>query len=140
MIDNFVSFVFDVNYNKDLEFLGILLEVNFYVVDFGSLEENFVIEVEGYLWIFKISNYIFWLISDDGLVLFIDDEMVIDNDGFYGDIFIDGEVVLVEGYYLFCVLFFQGLGGCIFWLIWCLFDIKCFEFVFFFVMMYCCQD
>ena len=140
MIDNSVSSVFDVNYNKDPEFSGILPEVNFYAADFGSLEENFAIEVEGYLRIPKTSNYTFRLTSDDGSALFIDDEMVIDNDGFHGDTSIDGEVVLAEGYHPFRALFFQGLGGRTFRLTWRSFDTKRFEPVPSSVMMHRRQD
>ncbi|MEL7251012.1 MAG: family 16 glycoside hydrolase [Bacteroidota bacterium] len=139
-IDNSVGSVFDVNYEAIPEFSGILPEVNFYAADFGGLEENFAIEVTGYLRIPKTNNYTFRLTSDDGSVLFIDEEEVINNDGFHGDTSIDGEVILAEGYHPFRALFFQGLGGRTFRLTWRSFDTQRFEPVPSSVMMHRRQD
>ncbi len=47
-------------------------------------EEYFNFEFNGYLFISTPGNYSFYLNSDDGSHLFIDDELVIDFDGFHG--------------------------------------------------------
>ena len=140
LTDGNVSSVYDVDYDSEPVFSGILPEVNFYAADFGELEENFAIEVEGYLRIPKTNNYTFRLTSDDGSVLIIDDEVVIGNDGFHGDTSVDGEVVLAEGYHPFRALFFQGLGGRTFRLTWRSFETKRFEPVPSYVMMHRRQD
>lgn len=119
--------VLDVNYNQEPLFAGILPKIEFYAADFGELEENFALEVTGYLRIPKTNNYTFRLISDDGSQMYIDDELVIDNDGYHGEIAIDGEVVLAEGYHPVRILYMQGLGGRTFRLTWRSFDSKRFE-------------
>lgn len=121
------SSVFDVNYREVPAFSGIIPEINFYAADFGGLEEYFAAEVVGYLRIPKTNNYTFRLTSDDGSVLYIDDELIIDNDGYHGDVSVDGEVILEEGYHPFRALFFQGGGGRTFRLTWRSFETKRFE-------------
>ena len=79
---------------KEHEFEGLIPEVDFYGGDFGDLDEYFALEITGYLRIPKTSNYTFRLTSDDGSRMYIGDDIVIDNDGFHGDVAIDGEVVL----------------------------------------------
>ncbi|MEM1214788.1 MAG: family 16 glycoside hydrolase [Bacteroidota bacterium] len=128
-ISNRVSSVEQIPFRTEPLFSGILPEINFYAADFGVLEENFALEVTGYLRIPKTSNYTFRLTSDDGSRMYIDNQVVIDNDSFHGDIAIDGEVVLAEGFHPVRILFFQGLGGRTFRLAWRSFDAKGFEIV-----------
>lgn len=119
--------VLDVNYDREPLFAGILPKVEFYAADFGELEEDFALEVTGYLRIPKTSNYTFRLISDDGSQMYIDDELMINNDGYHGDVAIDGEVVLAEGYHPVRILYMQGKGGRTFRLTWRSFESNRFE-------------
>lgn len=138
--DGSISSVLQLPFTKEPLFSGILPEINFYASDFSVLEENFGVEVTGYLRIPKTNNYTFRLTSDDGSRMYINDELVIDNDGFHGDISMDGEVVLAEGFHPVRILFFQGLGGRTFRLTWRSFDSKRFEVVPNYVLMHRRQD
>jgi cytochrome c len=122
-----VRSVLDVNYKQPPLFAGILPKVEFYAADFGELEEDFALEVTGYLRIPKTNNYTFRLISDDGSQMYIDDQLMINNDGFHGDQAIDGEVVLAEGYHPVRILYMQGKGGRTFRLTWRSFETNRFE-------------
>ena len=49
-----------------------------------TVVENFAIRFRGVLAVDTPGRYIFWLLSDDGSKLYIDDTLVIDNDGIHG--------------------------------------------------------
>jgi alpha-L-fucosidase len=55
--------------------------------------------------------YTFYISSDDGSKLFIDDKMVIDNDGLQGLSEKTNEVPLAKGYHPIKILFFERTGG-----------------------------
>lgn len=88
-------------------------------------EEYFNFEFNGYLFITTAGQYSFYLNSDDGSQLFIDDELVIDFDGFHGVCNGDaqsttcpngwgrpsGPVNLTQGRHAVKVRFFQYTGG-----------------------------
>ncbi|CAN5468423.1 hypothetical protein BH23BAC1_BH23BAC1_23240 [soil metagenome] len=79
--------------------------------DFGDFENNFSILATGILNIEKTINVVFRLVSDDGSKLFINNELVINHDGFHGLDPMDGEIILKEGKHPFRVEYFQGGGG-----------------------------
>lgn len=49
-----------------------------------TIIENFAIRFRGVLAVDTLGRYTFWLLSDDGSKLYIDDTLVIDNDGIHG--------------------------------------------------------
>ena len=49
--------------------------------EMGTVVENFAVRFRGVLAIDTPGRYTFWLLSDDGSKLYIDDTLVIDNDG-----------------------------------------------------------
>jgi alpha-L-fucosidase len=55
--------------------------------------------------------YNFFISSDDGSQLFIDDKLVIDNDGLHGSTEKNKEVALAAGFHAIKVLYFQKTGG-----------------------------
>lgn len=55
--------------------------------------------------------YTFYLSSDDGSKLFIDDKLLVDNDGLHGLGEKNKEVPLTKGFHPIKVLFFQRTGG-----------------------------
>jgi alpha-L-fucosidase len=55
--------------------------------------------------------YSFYISSDDGSRLLIDDQMVIDNDGLHGIVEKNNEIPLAKGYHPIKVLFFERSGG-----------------------------
>ncbi|RME92724.1 MAG: glycosyl hydrolase, partial [Bacteroidetes bacterium] len=119
----------DINWSKAALFAGVIPHIEFYNADFGDLTDHFAIEVTGYLRIPKTNNYTFRLTSDDGSALYIDDQLIIKNDGLHGDVAMDGEVVLAEGFHPVRVRFFESGGGASFRLAWRSFETETFEIV-----------
>lgn len=70
--------------------------------------EWFAIDYNGRIMLPQAGTYTFRLTSDDGSKLFIDGELVIDNDGVHGPGAIDGEATLSAGIHDVRVQYFQG--------------------------------
>jgi hypothetical protein len=70
--------------------------------------EWFAINYTGRFWIEKPGKYRFGLISDDGAKLYIDDTLVIDNDGLHMPRGLEGKVKLAGGIHKIRVAYFQG--------------------------------
>jgi hypothetical protein len=70
--------------------------------------EWFAIDYSGKFWIADPGMYSFALLSDDGAKLYIDDQLVIDNDGLHPPEEITGIVDLAGGLHRIRVSYFQG--------------------------------
>ncbi|HYR07029.1 MAG TPA: OmpA family protein [Longimicrobium sp.] len=70
--------------------------------------EWFAIDYNGRIMLPQAGTYTFRLTSDDGSKLFIDGDLVIDNDGVHGPGAIDGEATLAAGIHEVRVQYFQG--------------------------------
>lgn len=70
--------------------------------------EWFAIEYTGRLWIEKPGAYRFSLLSDDGAKLYLDNHVVIDNDGVHGTRVVSGGATLTRGVHDIKVEYFQG--------------------------------
>jgi alpha-L-fucosidase len=86
------------------------------VADIISVEkkqrvDKFAFEFSGYIKIDKDGVYDFFIASDDGSKLFIDDEEVVDNDGDHGTVEKTGRAALKKGYHKIKVLYFDSGGG-----------------------------
>ena len=66
---------------------------------------------DGYIDIEKIGVYTFYCASDDGTRLWIDDALVVDNDGQHAVIEIGGQIGLEKGLHKIKVHFFESAGG-----------------------------
>lgn len=103
------------NWDKLPEFekLNSLTEGKVFQVDLENLstkEEYFGIQFIGKIKITDSSNYKFFLSSNDGSSLHIDNKLVIDNDGLHGTIEKPGKINLSVGIYEFKVSYFQAGG------------------------------
>jgi len=78
---------------------------------FVDLRDNFILVAEGFLDIEKDMEATFRMWSDDGSKLYIDDDLVVDNDGNHGVESQDGKVGLKKGYHSFRIEYFNGGGG-----------------------------
>jgi hypothetical protein len=76
---------------------------------FGGLSQNFMVHAIANLTV-ATGTYTFRLRSDDGSELFIDDQLVIDNDGLHGAQDKDGSVQLTAGMHALRVNFFEAGG------------------------------
>ncbi|MBN2210245.1 MAG: GH92 family glycosyl hydrolase, partial [Sedimentisphaerales bacterium] len=72
--------------------------------------EEFGLEFSGYFLATKDGIYQFWTNSDDGSRLFIDSQLVVDNDGLHSNRFISGIVALEQGYHKIKALYFECHG------------------------------
>ncbi len=73
--------------------------------------ERFGYEFRGFIKIPETGVYSFTTSSDDGSVLLIDNEMVVDNDGPHGSKKISGMVPLQAGLHEILVRYFDATGG-----------------------------
>lgn len=80
-------------------------------VDIKQRKDKFAIVYEGYLKITETGSYGFALNSDDGSLLYIDDEKVVDNDGNHGSITQEGRCLLSKGYHKIKLIYFDNGGG-----------------------------
>src|SRR5581483_11699626 len=70
--------------------------------------EWFALDYTGRFWIEKPGPYLFSLMSDDGSKLYVDDELVIDNDGIHAALELSQSIVLEGGIHRIRVSYFQG--------------------------------
>lgn len=70
--------------------------------------EWFAIDYTGRFWVSRPGVYRFGLLSDDGSKLYIDDQLVIDNDGVHFSMEQRGQAQLSEGMHRMRVSYFQG--------------------------------
>ncbi len=70
--------------------------------------EWFAIDYSGKFWIASPGIYSFSLLSDDGAMLYIDDQVVIDNDGVHAPLEKTGVAALSGGIHRIRVSYFQG--------------------------------
>lgn len=73
--------------------------------------EQYGILYEGVVEIPKAGEYTFFVKSDDGAKLYIDDQLLIDNDGTHAPEEKQGQIELTEGPHTLQLAFFQGGGG-----------------------------
>jgi hexosaminidase len=83
---------------------------SFDLQQFGR-EVNYGITFNGYLRIQSDGFYEFAVESDDGSVLQIDDEVVVDNDGNHGSRKVSGHIPLRRGFHKVKLGYFQSEGG-----------------------------
>jgi hypothetical protein len=70
--------------------------------------EWFALDYSGKFWINDPGMYTFALLSDDGAKLYVDDRVIIDNDGVHGPFQRTGTVDLAGGLHRIRVSYFQG--------------------------------
>jgi hypothetical protein len=73
--------------------------------------DKFAFEFSGYIKVNKDAIYTFFTASDDGSMLYIDNEEIVNNDGDHGNVEKSGRVALKKGYHKIRVLYFDNGGG-----------------------------
>lgn len=74
-------------------------------------KDKFAFEFSGYIKIEKDGIYTFFTDSDDGSMLYIDEEEVVNNDGDHGNVEKSGKAALKKGFHKIKVLYFDSGGG-----------------------------
>jgi alpha-N-arabinofuranosidase len=85
--------------------------VESFVIPEKNSGTNFGVKYNGYIKLPKDGIYTFYLNSDDGSVLLIDDKPIINNDGLHAPVENSGISVVKAGYHKIEVSFFQQGGG-----------------------------
>lgn len=79
-------------------------------LEFIDLTENFAVVFDNQITVTTEGTYSFRLLSDDGSKLYINGNVVVNNDGFHTAKTVTGEVFLTPGTYDFRVEYFEGTG------------------------------
>ena len=74
-------------------------------------KDRFALRFTGYVKIENSAIYNWFIASDDGSKLYIDDELIIDNDGDHGTVEKQGKMALKKGYHTIRVDYFDSGGG-----------------------------
>jgi alpha-N-arabinofuranosidase len=82
-----------------------------FVIPDNNSGENFAVRYSGYIKIPTDGLYTFYINSDDGTDLVIDDNLIVDNDGQHASVEQSSTAVLKAGYHQIKVGFFQAGGG-----------------------------
>ncbi|MES2630257.1 MAG: TIM-barrel domain-containing protein [Bacteroidota bacterium] len=77
---------------------------------FSPLKMGYVVNMEGMITIPKDDIYTFELGSDDGSMLYINSETIVDNDGLHGFLVKSGQKRLKAGKYPIRIIYHQGSG------------------------------
>ena len=82
-------------------------------IDISSKQgsDNYGFVFDGFIKIPADGVYTFYISSDDGSKLSIDNNILIDNDGMHGIVEKSNEIPLAKGYHAIKVLFFERSGG-----------------------------
>ena len=88
---------------------GKIFQFSLEKIDFPS--EQFAAQFKSYIEIGKDGEYEFYLTSNDGSKLYIDDKLIVDNDGLHGPKQISGSIYLTKGRHSIRVDYFQNGGN-----------------------------
>src|SRR5690606_31600210 len=84
------------------------------VLDFDitprMVNDKFGFVFEGYIEISEAGEYTFYTTSDDGSALFINDQIVVDNDGLHAEQEKSGTLTLEKGKHAIRATFFEKTG------------------------------
>ena len=74
-------------------------------------QDNFGLVFSGYIRVEQAGTYTFFVGSDDGSQLYVDGELVVDNDGLHGPVAVGGNIGLEPGLHRLVVAYFERSGG-----------------------------
>lgn len=74
-------------------------------------DDHFGLILQGYLKIPVTGVYFFKVLSDDGSRLFIDDELVVNNDGLHDMEAVEGQIPLEKGFHFIQIWYFEASGA-----------------------------
>ncbi len=76
-----------------------------------KMPEHFGMIYKGFIKIPKTGVYTFSITSNDGSKFFIDNKLIVDNDGLHGSTMRRGQIALEKGFFPFKLVYFQAGGG-----------------------------
>lgn len=78
---------------------------------FKHRQNHYGLRFEGYVYIPKNGNYIFYSETDDGSKLYIDNHLIVNNDGSHGPTEKEGDISLKKGMHKIMLDYFQDYQG-----------------------------
>lgn len=87
---------------------GIISKIH---LDLPHIPDHFAVKYSGYIKIPETAFYKFYTYSDDGSVLKIDDQVIVDNDGGHSAKRKEGIIALEKGFHKIEVLYFEDYMG-----------------------------
>ena len=87
---------------------GTAREIN---LDVSKRKDNIALRFTGNLTVPVEGEYTFFVVSDDGARLLVDDKQVLENDGLHAATEGKGRIVLTRGEHALTVLYFNATGG-----------------------------
>jgi len=88
---------------------GVSGQIN--LAEIGHRDNQFAVVMEGYIDISETGIHTFFLNSDDGSKLYINDELIIDHDGDHSAIKKTGQTILAAGKHKIRIEYFERSGG-----------------------------
>ena len=73
--------------------------------------ELYAMQFDGYLFVPETASWTFVLASDDGSRLWVDEELIVNNDGLHGTVRLHGFAALEAGWHRFRLEYFNKTGG-----------------------------
>lgn len=80
-------------------------------IDLAEQEDHFAFIFDGYIKVSENGVYEFMTKSDDGSLLYIDNELVVNNDGSHAAITATGRIALKEGIHQYKIIYFEDYEG-----------------------------
>jgi hypothetical protein len=84
---------------------------SFDLASLKSAEDHFALRFSGFITIPEAGDYTFYLVSDDGSRLLIDNNQVVDNDGCHGETEKSGSITLTKGKHTIRIAYFENING-----------------------------
>ncbi|MEZ4942818.1 MAG: family 16 glycoside hydrolase [Saprospiraceae bacterium] len=101
----------EINFNAPPAKTVLAPNIDAGVIEFTPYKNDVALQATGYLYLEKDDNVLLRLGSDDGSRLYLDGQLLIDNDGRHGTEMLDAEVALRAGYHALRLDYFQAGGG-----------------------------
>jgi cytochrome c len=89
--------------------------------------ENMLLHAKGFITVEKDDNFVFRLVSDDGSRMWLDNKLLIDNDGFHSAQAKEAEITLKKGKHPVEIIYYQGAGDLFLSLQWATHDNSAFR-------------
>ena len=87
------------------------IQLDSFIAPNDVIPSPFSIQWEGRIYAPTTGSYAFATNSDDGSLLYIDSQLVVDNGGQHGDRYVEGRITLEEGFHDIVLRYFQDGGG-----------------------------
>lgn len=86
-------------------------KANNFDLDVRNQDDKFAIQFTSFIEVPESGDYTFYTTSDDGSKLYINDKLIVNNDGLHGAQERSGKVQLTKGTHAIRVEYFEGSGG-----------------------------